>query len=45
MGPARDESEAETGSVLSADELDIERSDNAVALDEGVIGSEGEPSV
>ncbi|WP_435154476.1 DUF7500 family protein [Haladaptatus sp. DFWS20] len=47
MGPARDKSEAETGSVLSVDELDIERSDNVVALDEGryVIGSGGEPSV
>ncbi len=47
MGPVRDDSDAETGSVLSADELDIERSDNVVALDEGryVIGSEGEPSV
>ncbi len=47
MGPARDEADEETGAVLSADELDIERSDNVVALDEGryVIGSHGEPSV
>ncbi|GAA0230434.1 hypothetical protein ACFFQF_13990 [Haladaptatus pallidirubidus] len=47
MGPARNESETETGKVLSAEELDIENSENVVELDEGryVIGAEGQPSV
>ncbi len=35
MSPARDESETETGTVLSPDELDIEDNDSVVPLDEG----------
>lgn len=47
MSPARDESNGEAGKIISADELDIEESDNVVALDDGrfVIGSSGRPSV
>ncbi|WP_458205169.1 DUF7500 family protein [Haladaptatus sp. NG-SE-30] len=47
MGPAWDESDSETGTVLSPDELDIEESESVVPLDEGryVIGSAGKPSV
>ncbi|WP_227354055.1 DUF7500 family protein [Haladaptatus salinisoli] len=47
MSPARDDSEAETGTVLSPDELDIEDSDSVVPLDEGryVIGAGEKPSV
>jgi hypothetical protein len=35
MSPARIESETETGTVLSSNELDIEDSDSVVPLDEG----------
>jgi hypothetical protein len=50
MPPARDEHttrDSDSGKVLSPDELDIERSDSVVSLDEDryVIGSGGQPSV
>ncbi len=47
MSPAGDESNRESRTVISPEELDIEESENVVTLDDGrfVIGASGRPSV